>query len=378
MKKEQKLITLLAIITMYIVLVPTFILPFFSSYYLHIINPIFWISMFILTYYFYKEIYVRSKYNRYLAKIVFYITLVFIVIFFLLGLMFGFKISPVSHTFYEVIRNFISLVFVLLIEEYIRYYLINSLRSKTNIHTLITIVFTIFDLVLYFKLIGNISVYKFVFLLVIPNIMINMLCSFLAYNKSLYSTSLIRGLPILIYILVPVVPKVNWVFVAVVEIIYFITTFTVISNNIRKLSIIENKIKVNKNKKAKFIILTTFTILVMFVIGIFNYVPVSVVSESMLPNISVGDAVIYKKMNDSDNLNEGNIIVFVKKNVIIIHRIDSIKTIDGVRHIITKGDNNEEVDDWVVFDNDIIGIYKFKIPYIGYPTALIHKLFGRE
>ncbi len=334
--------------------------------------------MFILTYYFYKEIYIRSKYNRYLAKIVFYITLIFIVIFFLLGLMFGFKISPVSHTFYEVIRNFISLVFVLLIEEYIRYYLINSLRSKTNIHTLITIIFTIFDLVLYFKLVGNISVYKFVFLLIIPNIMINMLCSFLAYNKSLYSTSLIRGLPILIYILVPVVPRVNWVVFAIVEVIYFITTFTIISNNIKKLSIIENKIKANKNKKVKFMILTTFTILVMFVIGIFNYVPVSVVSESMLPNISIGDAVIYKKINDSDSLNEGNIIVFIKKNVIIIHRIDSIKTIDGVRHIITKGDNNIEVDDWVVFDNDIIGIYKFKIPYIGYPTALIHKLFGRE
>lgn len=333
--------------------------------------------MFILTYFFYKEIYIRSKYNRHLAKIVFYITLVFIVIFFLLGLVFGFKISPISHTVYEVIRNTISLVVVLLVEEYIRYYLINSLRSKTNIHTLITIVFTIFDLVLYFKLIGSINPYKFIFLLVIPNALINMLCSFLAYNKSLYSTLLIRGLPILIYILVPVVPKVNWVVFATTEIIYSITTFTVISNNIKSLSIIENKIKVNKNKGIKLTILTVFTILVMFVIGIFNYVPVSVVSESMLPNISVGDAIIYKKINSSEDLNKGNIIVFVKKNIIVIHRIENIKMIDGVRHIITKGDNNKEVDDWVVLDEDIIGVYKFKIPYIGYPTALIHKLFGR-
>ena len=333
--------------------------------------------MFILTYFFYKEIYIRSKYNRHLAKIVFYITLVFVVIFFLLGLVFGFKISPVSHTFFEVIRNIVSLIVVLLIEEYIRYYLINSLRSKTNIHALITIVFTIFDLVLYFKLIGSISPYKLIFLLVIPNILINMLCSYLAYNKSLYSTLLIRGLPILIYILVPVVPKVDWVVLAATEIIYSITTFIVISNNIKSLSIIENKIKVNKNKVAKITILTVFTILVMFVIGIFNYVPVSVVSESMLPDISVGDAIIYKKINSSDNLNTGNIIVFVKKNVIVIHRIYSIKTIDGVRQIITKGDNNKEVDDWVVLDEDIIGVYKFKISYIGYPTALIHKLFGR-
>lgn len=333
--------------------------------------------MFILTYFFYKEIYIRNKYNRHLAKIVFYITLIFIVFFFLLGLVFGFKISPISHTVYEVIRNTISLVIVLLVEEYIRYYLINSLRSKTNIHTLITIVFTIFDLVLYFKLIGSINPYKFIFLLLIPNVLINMLCSFLAYNKSLYSTLLIRGLPILIYILVPVVPKVNWVVLATTEIIYSITTFTVISNNIKRLNIIENKIKVNKNKGIKLTILTVFTILVMFVIGIFNYVPVSVVSESMLPNISVGDAIIYKKINSSEDLNKGNIIVFVKKNIIVIHRIENIKSVDGVRHIITKGDNNKEVDDWVVLDEDIIGVYKFKIPYIGYPTALIHKLFGR-
>ncbi len=378
MKKEQKLITLLAIITMYIVLVPTFILPFFSSYYLHVINPIFWILMFILTYFFYKEIYIRSKYNKHLGKIVFYVTLIFIVIFFLLGLIFGFKISPVSHTFYEVIRNIISLVVVLLIEEYIRYYLINSLKNRTNIHILITLIFTIFDLVLYFKLIGSISIYKFIFLLVVPNVLFNILCSFLAYKKSINSTFLIRGLPVLIYILVPVVPKVNWVVFATFEIIYCITAFTIINNNIRRLSIIENKIKVNKNKGIKFTILVIFTILVMFVIGVFNYVPISVASESMLPNIHVGDAVIYKKVNDSSDLRAGNIIVFVKKNIIIIHRIYSIKNINGERHIITKGDNNKEIDDWIVTDKDIIGIYKFKISYVGYPTALIHRLFGRE
>lgn len=378
MKREQKLITLLAIITIYIVLVPTCILPFFSSYYLNVINPFFWITLFAVTYLFYKDLYIRSKYNRHLGKIVFYITLIYIIIFFLLGLAFGFKISSMSHTPFGIIKNFTSLVVVLLIEEYIRYYLINSFKNKSNIIALITLVFTLFDLVLYFKLIDSMNIYSFIFFLVVPNVLINILCSFLAYKKSLYSTLLIRGMPVIIYILIPVIPNVKLVFMAIIEIVYCITAFIIINNNIRSLNIIENKIKVNKNKRIKFAILVTFTILVMFVIGIFNYVPVSVASESMYPNIKLGDVVIYKKINDMSKLKKGDIIVFIKNNLVIIHRIYSIDMIDSTTYITTKGDNNVLVDDWVVTDEDIIGIYKYKIPYVGYPTALIHKMFGDE
>lgn len=379
MKKEHKLIILLAIITIYIVLVPTVILPFFSSYYLHIINPIFWIILFIITYFFFRDFYVRNKYNKYLAKNIFYITLVFVIAFFLLGFVFGFKISILPHTFKGIIINFISFVVVLLIEEYIRYYLINSIKNKFNFYVLVTFIFTILDIVLYFKITSNMSVYKFIFLLIISNMMINILCSFLAYKKSLYSTLLVRGLPILIYILIPVVPKINWILFTIIAVSYCIFALTIINNNLKKLSIIENKIKIKKNREIKLVILTVFTILVMFIIGLFDYVPISIASKSMLPNISVGDAVIYKKYDNAvDNLEVGNIIVYIKNNIIIVHRILKLKEINGELNIITKGDNNEAVDNWIVKSNDIIGVYKFKIPYIGYPAALLHNMFGKE
>lgn len=378
MKKEHKLIILLAVITLYIVLVPTIILPFFSSSYLNFINPLFWIIMFVITYLFYKDLYIRNKYNRYFAKIVFYITLIFTILFFFSGFLYGFNISPMSHTFSDFIKNFINLVIILLIEEYIRYYLINSFKNNFNIYSLITIIFTISDLVLYFKLTGSVGISKFIFLLIIPNFMINVLCSFLAYKKSLYSTLLIRGLPILIYILIPVIPKVSWILLAIFVMIYCITIFTVISNNIQRLSIIENKIKIKKNRSAKLFILVIFTILVMFLIGMFNYVPISIASKSMMPKINVGDAVIYKKNIDVASLKKGDIIVYLKNNIIIIHRIFIIKTINGEVNIITKGDNNLGVDNWLVKSEDLIGVYKFKVPYVGYPAALIRNLFGKE
>ena len=63
MKKGQKLVTILVLIMIYVVLLPTCILPFFSRYYTYIINPIFWTALAILTYYFYKKVKIKNKYN---------------------------------------------------------------------------------------------------------------------------------------------------------------------------------------------------------------------------------------------------------------------------------------------------------------------------
>ena len=67
MKKGQKLVTILVLIMIYVVLLPTCILPFFSRYYTYIINPIFWTALAILTYYFYKKV---NTYDYVLTNVV--------------------------------------------------------------------------------------------------------------------------------------------------------------------------------------------------------------------------------------------------------------------------------------------------------------------
>ena len=376
MKKEHKLIILLAIITIYIVMVPTLIIPFFSSSFLNFINPLFWITLFIVTYLFYKDIYIRSKHNRHLAKRVFYILLIYTTLFFLTGFIYGFIVSPLSHSMDSIVTNIISLVIVFLIEEYIRYYLVNSFKNKKNILILITTVFAILDIVVYYQYNFVTNFIIFALVIILPNIFISILCTYLSNKKTIYSTLLIKSLPMLIYILVPVIPRVNYFFIMIFEILLTITIFIVIRKSLNRLTNIDNKINAYKRRKIKLLILTVFSILVMFTIGMFTYVPLSIVSESMVPVINVGDAVIYEKIKDDYKFSVNEIIIFVHNDMVIVHRINSISYIDGELSIKTKGDNNNSIDDFIVEENDIIGIYKTKIPYIGYPASFIHKIIG--
>ena len=65
------------------------------------------------------------------------------------------------------------------------------------------------------------------------------------------------------------------------------------------------------------------------------------------------------------------IVAFYQDEQIITHRILSIDEEDGIECITTKGDNNTTKDVTKKKKDDIIGIVKFKIPYLGYPSVEI-------
>ncbi len=103
----------------------------------------------------------------------------------------------------------------------------------------------------------------------------------------------------------------------------------------------------------------------------FNISLYSVVSESMSPRIKVNDIVVVKKGYSNDEFREGNIITFKKDNgEIITHRIEKIVLSDLQNSYITKGDNNETVDEEVVRYEDIIGKVIYVMPNLGNMFAL--------
>ena len=75
------------------------------------------------------------------------------------------------------------------------------------------------------------------------------------------------------------------------------------------------------------------------------------------------------------NLKKGIILYYSRDGKLIIHRIVSVKYDEATNKLeaITKGDNNNSEDPWVVNGEDIIGIVKFMIPYVGYPSVLVHE-----
>ena len=68
-------------------------------------------------------------------------------------------------------------------------------------------------------------------------------------------------------------------------------------------------------------------------------------------------------------------MAFNKGHQIITHRILSItKSGNGQYDIITKGDNNNTADGYVVQKDDVLGEVKYTVKYVGYPTLWINKL----
>jgi signal peptidase len=69
--------------------------------------------------------------------------------------------------------------------------------------------------------------------------------------------------------------------------------------------------------------------------------------------------------------------IFKKDNVQVVHRVVDIKKINNEIRYTTKGDANQKNDDGYITNQDITGICKFRIAYIGYPTIWIRDMFSK-
>lgn len=94
----------------------------------------------------------------------------------------------------------------------------------------------------------------------------------------------------------------------------------------------------------------------------------------MTGEINKGDALIYETYDDQI-IQTGQVVVFIKNDTTVIHRVVDIKKINGTVRYYTKGDANVSEDAGYITDENIIGVAKMKIKFIGYPTIWVRSLF---
>ncbi len=116
-------------------------------------------------------------------------------------------------------------------------------------------------------------------------------------------------------------------------------------------------------------------------IKIFQFKPYVVVTESMEPVINVNDLIIDTNPN-LDKLVVGDIITF-KADIdyngtkeIVTHYIYEIKIDNGVRTFYTIRNGGTVPDSWILSDDDILGVYAFRIPKLGNVINFIKSPFG--
>lgn len=96
-------------------------------------------------------------------------------------------------------------------------------------------------------------------------------------------------------------------------------------------------------------------------LGIKTYI---ILSGSMEPELTVGDLIIVKEV-DEDKLNIGDIISYRDGSNVVTHRIIKINTVNGTKQYITKGDHNNVEDSGTLTIGSIEGKVIGKLAYIG-------------
>lgn len=123
--------------------------------------------------------------------------------------------------------------------------------------------------------------------------------------------------------------------------------------------------------------LTTLIIAIgglFLVLYAFGVVPYVVLSGSMEPTIDTGSLCFINKHTDYESIKENDIIAFkMKDGTLVTHRAVEI-TENG---IVTKGDNNNDIDSSKVTKQNFVGKDLFWIPKVGYLVKAFQTTKGK-
>lgn len=102
----------------------------------------------------------------------------------------------------------------------------------------------------------------------------------------------------------------------------------------------------------------------LFVPKILGYHEYAVLSGSMEPGIPVG-AIVYDKNFSESEAREGAVVTYqLPAGTLVTHRIISVD--EEEQTVVTQGDANNVADAAHVAWQQIVGVYAFHIPYLGY------------
>ena len=209
----------------------------------------------------------------------------------------------------------------------------------------------------------------------LPAISNNIVATYIAKKVGYKLNILWLSVAGLYYSLLPIVPNTGAYVGAMIKFLFPVIIAYNVYNFFQKRS---KNIPIRDNKKDRSlsaISLALFVaILIYFTSGYFRFQAIAIASGSMTPNILKGDVVLIDKKIDPKKLKIGQVIAYKYESRIIVHRLVDITKVGEEYYFYTKGDANNGVDNFIIYENMIIGAVNIKIPYIGNPTVWLNEL----
>ena len=324
-----------------------------------------------------------EKSNKRLNKIVdfdvFIFSMIFLILYYLFGIIIGYAESNNYLTLYGLTVFIIPTILKIVFKEHLRKSLLTKSGNNKFLIIYTVILFIIIDILPALSILNMSNmrdVFLFIALVLLPSITVNI--------SATYINIKVGYMPVVIYLLifslyqyiVPIVPNPSEYLKAIIDFVLPILILFKVRKIVNKYSDEDKEIDINYRKPSIIILIIPIiltTIIIYFVSGYFKYYALAIASGSMYPVFDRGSVVITEQVNDKyDNYNklkEGEIIAFKAEKNIVVHRLIRIVNDGDEVYYYTKGDANKEEDDYLIKKENIIGIVRFKIPYIGYPTV---------
>jgi signal peptidase len=351
----------------------------FHDLYTYYINPFSHLFILIFVYLWRHDFVVHARNINEKFKTTLIIFLLYLIIYLTIGIFTGYAYSIYSHKYIAILKNFYSIVLVVIMGELIRGFLVKSASKDFINYIVITLLFVFLDI--NFKSLDlktASSIFEFIVGTFISLIMKHAFFTYLIYKNGYKSALLFRLIMETAYILLPIIPNMDWFVKAMFDIIAYaimlgIVRFESIGKELR-----ENQRNIKKENPLHYLPFLVFIVFfICFTSGMFKYMPLGVMSDSMKPKFARGAMVVVRKLDEDGikKLKVGDIIEYKLDNYIVIHRIIEIKNISGKLFFKLKGDNNNAPDkEYVPLENVLAKVY-FNVPFIGYPSVWLAELF---
>lgn len=331
----------------------------------------------VISYLFIKKRPILSMNHKQVLMIITIIAFVYLMLYYLSGLHFGFYKNPYALNIKFVFTFFIPTAVVIVASEIFRYVmraqedrLADVLSYLSCVIAEITICST--------ATVGLSSFSHFMDLVgetLFPAVMANFLYHYLIKRYGFYPNIVYRAITTLYIYVIPYTSAMSEAIHVFIRLMLPIAIFLFID------SLFEKKRRYALAKKSRFekpitvIAVTIMLVVLMLISNQFKYGMYVIATESMTGEINKGDAAIYERYDDQTVI-EGQVIAYREGKSVIIHRVEDIQIINGTARYYTRGDANEDRDIGYRTDGDIVGLVNFKIPYIGYPTIWLRSLFS--
>jgi len=337
-----------------------------------------------ISYKFLKSSKVKSHHKKTVNFLMLIFSVIYLALLYLMGLYFGLVKSKILFSWSTVINLIIPLTLMIVSAEIIRNVFLsqelNFIVKKKEVNILPSLTFismVLIDILMYTGYINFSSldsILTAVGYLLFSSIANNLLFNYISVRYDYKGIIIFRLISTLYMYIIPIIPDVYMLMLSFYKMVFAYIIYLIIDKFFSK-----NDFVVSYSEKRRIFIGNTIlmifsVILIMMISCEFKYGMMVIGSKSMTGTLNKGDVVIYESYDDQI-IKKGQVIIFNYNNIKAVHRVSKIVNFNGENRYYTKGDANKIADQGYTTEEDILGLVRIKIRYIGYPTLLLKDLF---